>query len=401
MQWPTVRGVIASGVRTCALAARVSLALLTVGLAAAEQRLIIIGGTAAGNNNYQPYITTIEDLRASVSGDWTVDVYSYDNAVSGGHHLTRSNLEQLFTSLLRMKKGDKVLFAVVTHGAERGAGEKTHSVVLEDGVLWSLDRLSPLHEAFDKRGVQFAVIDFSCYSGVTQALQDDQDLCVITAATTSYVSASSEAKSLEFFDQGFVAGMNHENLHTLEDVFLYASYLNGRDYPQSSSLATPAHQFFEDFYLQNDPRGERRTPKLSDPNGSCPGCAAYDETEDLLRKFDKLTQLTDEPLLEPIRDQMRDALRAYAKVFWEVSKVAYQIKPRPGTPTIDTGYEDRSPQQLTALYQAYSNDLWLAGVRIYQLRAKFYYTFQTGSAAYSGRKALSRKNAACESFTVQ
>ena len=43
-----------------------------------------------------------------------------------------------------------------------------------------------------------------------------------------------------------------------------------------------------------------------------------------------------------------------------------------------------------------------AQTAIYQLHAKLYYTFQTGTTVYeSGRKALRRKNAACESFKVR
>ena len=164
------------------------------------------------------------ELSSSLSKSWTIDAYIYGKTFPAGAHGTkRSELLEMLTSLRNIKTG-KVLFVIEAHGVLRRQGEKTHSIDIENGIF-SLDTLEKPIQDLRRRGIQVALVDLTCYSGTTQALEDIRNLCIITDGTVNYVTASTDDEDLGFFDRAFVANARDEQLSSLEDLFLRAAYL--------------------------------------------------------------------------------------------------------------------------------------------------------------------------------
>ncbi len=93
---------------------------------------------------------------------------------------------------LNSKKITQVLFVIATHGLEQTQieGEQTHRIQLTDFNLkknMSLDILIPIRDLTEKQKVPMAILDHSCYSGVTLALSGP-NTCVVSASSSQDVS---------------------------------------------------------------------------------------------------------------------------------------------------------------------------------------------------------------------
>jgi len=180
--------------------------------------------------------------------------------------------------------------------------------------------------------------------------------------------------------------------------------LDKRDFPQSSSLTTPGEAFWTYFDRAFDPRSAERDRSLTSTKGACAICVIYDFKDEIVEQFDEATVVSDPTIsskIEPIRNDMHRALRAFAQIHSDLSRVAYQINPRRDVGQLQTGYESSSPSELKSNYQRLSRALFIASVPVFELRARFYYTIQTGSSDYESQlKALNRKNLACEDFKL-
>lgn len=147
-----------------------------------------------------------------------------------------------------LNSGDQFLILITTHGIKRKQGEKTHSVLLavpENDEL-SLDRLEPWLQQAEQKGASVAVVDTSCYSGATLALNIEG--CLISS------SLWDETGTMDFI----VAMWSELSDSNLENLFLQgrAKVENWNAIP---AISTPEGKYiqilqnqFENFLRESD-----------------------------------------------------------------------------------------------------------------------------------------------------
>jgi hypothetical protein len=121
----------------------------------------------------------------------------------------------------KIKRGEKLLICIDTHGAEKDASLLTHPIAMSGSALTdysslsgtqlgSLDQLSKLTKLAKEKGIKLGIIDFSCHSGNSLSLANE-NTCVISSSGTNHYGYSS-------FAEQFYANMDQGK--SLEDVFL-------------------------------------------------------------------------------------------------------------------------------------------------------------------------------------
>ena len=144
-----------------------------------------------------------------------------------GFTKTVENLEKQLAAK-SILEGSQVLFVIDSHGKSARKKELTHPVEAENHELVSLDRLKILRDKMKKAGVKFAIVDTSCYSGLTQSL-GDADTCVISTTTKGMPSVNIGA--INFYD-------HLKPGKSLEENFLLARINDiSPEFPQISSEA--------------------------------------------------------------------------------------------------------------------------------------------------------------------
>ncbi|OFZ20162.1 MAG: hypothetical protein A2X94_09660 [Bdellovibrionales bacterium GWB1_55_8] len=129
----------------------------------------------------------------------------------------------------KIKKGEQVLVALVSHGARREGDEAaTHGVSIGRQQLLQSRELIPLRDAAEKAGVRLAIIDQSCFSGDTLAIASDKT-CVVSATGEDVVSYPVESES---FWKNVNPGVS------LEEAFLRGR--SQRAYPSVPMISTAA-----------------------------------------------------------------------------------------------------------------------------------------------------------------
>lgn len=395
---------------------------------AEEKKVFILGGSDPGEvgnafkNSCLTFKTHLESL------GWASEVYfgKGDLDIPGSNAATAKNMAKLQNSLANVKSGQVLIF-VQAHGSMRHAtleqsdrgqvkrkhprntkdglagdpvAELTHSIGLEDGYLYSLDSLIIPITTLVHRGVHVALVDTSCYSGNSQALQVP-GLCTVSMAPNTYVSAITEDINHSFFDQVFVDVSPTGPTLSIEEQFLKARLFDRTNYPQISSFETPDLKFTDYFNMVYDPRGHGRAQWLTQPGGSCLHCATEDYGPSTLERFDEWTtgaHLWPEEShekLQAIRDNEKRILAAYFRTYQEVSKVALQINP-PRAPHVLTGYEGFSREDLIKRYNQLDALLFEYAVN---LREQDGFIYQELYAGRSGR--INRKNDYCAMFTLR
>jgi hypothetical protein len=138
-----------------------------------------------------------------------------------------------------IKSGDQLMIQINTHGALSKSEEGTHSIGTAEGITndlthlsgtktVSLDRLDNLSKLAKEKGIQLAILDFSCHSGSSLALQNS-NTCVITASGPQHYGFAEFGRS---FAQYMQKGRN------LEDVFLETLYQDTK--PSFPMISSPA-----------------------------------------------------------------------------------------------------------------------------------------------------------------
>jgi hypothetical protein len=257
--------------------------------------------------------------------------WKYDISFNGGHSYSESLRDQFFRGasskdnfteksydkLLskykddiksgKIKPGEKLLIIIDTHGADKetGSSELTHKIAvntrdLKSSETVSLDELKVLTKLAKEKGIKLGIVDFSCHSGHSLSLADE-NTCVITATGPKHFGYSS-------FSDNFVKEMKTGG--SLEDVFLrtrakekYASY---------PMISTPeAKNIYNDFYpalipylyyYDQNPSQEKMTKYLieaaNDPQ--CPRDAQMSELQKKIELLQK-TALKNIPEVETIK----------------------------------------------------------------------------------------------------
>ncbi len=118
-----------------------------------------------------------------------------------------------------LKAGEQLLLFIDSHGTAKQDGDITHKIALggdphsvdtkeEQSDLVSLDRLKKLSELALQKDIQLAIIDFSCKSGSTQNLSN-QNTCVISATGPEQLAFDTFS---DYFSQNLEKGKNLESL---------------------------------------------------------------------------------------------------------------------------------------------------------------------------------------------
>jgi len=192
---------------------------------------------------------------------WKTSNHSGDN--SSSEYLLKE-----LQSLIKNKsfsKGDQLLLTFNGHGSKQKGDQEGHSVSLSDGEF-DLDLLSPLIEELTQKGINVGFVDLSCFSGHSQKLFDDE-VCKVTLSSESYYG----------WDPGEDKGFIFDFLQNLPDkkqkISLETHFLNARkddlvlaNFPQISSIVTPAKDYFNAIFYSRDPLGTRNEERLASSN---------------------------------------------------------------------------------------------------------------------------------------
>lgn len=175
--------------------------LLAPALAWAKKEMIILGGGGDPPGQTTIFDQTLQNLGAfSLENNWNPSVV-FDGGHSATERLsklvggakaktaTTANMKQQIAELKariakgELTSGDQVMMTIATHGYPAEASVKSHGVSSTDG-MFNLDELASLRDLAEKKGVNLAILDFSCHSGNSLKLSSDKT-CVISAASTN------------------------------------------------------------------------------------------------------------------------------------------------------------------------------------------------------------------------
>lgn len=226
-----------------------SVAILTLSLNAwAKKEMLILGGGGEPAGN-----TTLFDKTLSSWGNFTKTAGWTPTVVFNGEHsntesiaksiagarsssATTANITRQLNALKQkilsgeLRSGDQLMITVLSHGLEKTGSEQTHWVEAADG-RFNLDRLKEIRDLAEKKGIQLAIMDDSCYSGYSLQLGTDKT-CVMTTGGTSLAYVNSG----QLFTQNLRPGMN------LEELFLGARLSKESAYPGAPQISTYAGQ---------------------------------------------------------------------------------------------------------------------------------------------------------------
>jgi hypothetical protein len=228
-------------------------------------RIALLAGASGETEEPNFFIEDLKAYREALVGrGWRVDsvVGSRGGLLPGSVPATNANLARgVRQALEAASPGQEVLLVFHSHGREQETywGQRSHSIVSEDKDAtggdpgFDLDTLEEGLMAARARGVKAALVDLSCYSGSTQALQGAA--CVVSLAAARYVSLCSGRPEERHFNAKFFELPPPGTAVSLEEQFLEARRQD-RDsinLPQISSIPTPAAAGWEAFLLGVDP----------------------------------------------------------------------------------------------------------------------------------------------------
>lgn len=165
--------------------------------------------------------------------------------------LTEKSFNAQVESLLKsidegkIKSGENILIQIMSHGAEKRSydGEETHRIAMASGTgvsdlqslsgaeTVSLDLLKKVAEKAKEKNIRLGILDFSCHSGSTLSLANE-NTCVITSTAPDLYGYGGEAS----FDSVFSKNMKPGK--TLEQVYIEAIESRSND-PEFPMISTP------------------------------------------------------------------------------------------------------------------------------------------------------------------
>lgn len=298
-----------------------ALVLLTINSAyAAERRLVMMGGGGEPKN----INTTIFDQSLN-----TLDGYLEKNkwgqvvlSFNGGHSQTEAIMNMKFADATtktnftpnnynaiiknyeeqikkgELKSGDQLLLMINTHGAKKGDDVDTHKIAVGAGAsqtnlndlggttLVSMDAMKNLAALAKEKGIKLAIVDFSCHSGNSLALANE-NTCVISSSGKNHFGYNT-------FSDNFIGKMKAGK--SLEDVFLDTrKSTTDNSYPMISSPEgeTINQEIYPNitpylYYYEEDSRIDKMTSYLLEASSNAGLCARQNQYEQLEKQLESL-----------------------------------------------------------------------------------------------------------------
>lgn len=159
-------------------------------------------------------------------------------------------------------KNDQTLILFQGHGMapSKRFPSASHFISAEFEEL-NLDSLVPYLNRMNAKGCKTALIDLSCYSGVTQNLKAElPNTCIGTLASRDYVSVCVDAGGASSFMKSFIQNIQNGKQPNLQQLFLSARYddKDNINLPELSSMSVPAQSGWDLFLKNTDPSGLNR-----------------------------------------------------------------------------------------------------------------------------------------------
>ena len=201
----------------------------------------------------------------------------------------------------QIKSGDKLLVMLNTHGGEKSKEYSTHSIATSGTILKnmsqvsgsgssSVDELKDLVDMAKARGIKLGIIDFSCHSGNSISLAND-NTCVISSSGAKHFGYT-------LFAEQFIGNMAKGK--SLEDIFLKVR--STYDLPSFPEISTNAgKKVSEDLYslfspyfdgVSADGKANKLTPYLQNIFDGSNLCSRENDFARLIAKMEQLKSIT-------------------------------------------------------------------------------------------------------------
>lgn len=298
--------------------------LLTANTALAERRLVMMGGGGEPRNlNKTIFDQTLNKLDGYLEKNkWGQVVISFN----GGHSETEAILSMRFSDATsksnfsknnynaiiksyetqirngELKAKDQLLIMIDSHGAMKTETDSTHQIAvgtassttnlndLEGSDLVSVDALKNLATLAQEKGIKLGIIDFSCHSGNSLALAND-NTCVISSSGKTHFGYSS-------FSDNFIGKMKSGK--SLEDVFLETrKSTTDNSFPMISGVEGEIinRDIYPNltpylYYYHEDSRLDKMTDYLLSASTNIGMCSRQNQYEELQKQLETLQATT-------------------------------------------------------------------------------------------------------------
>lgn len=235
----------------------------------------------------------------------------------------------------QIKAGDKILIYVDSHGAVRSDnGEVTHKISLGKSPLKnydrlgsdvvSLDALKNLSDLAAKTGVKLGILDFSCHSGSTIDLKNDNTCVISSTGPKHYGYGGSEAT----FGGQFVKKMQKGK--SLEEVYLSArSDFQDTSFPMISSpvgmeVHNELYQLITPYLYYFDETADKLKPHVLNTSTSkdiCMDKRNFQELEEIVDKAESLSSfLRDSQFSSSSARELKSNLKTYQRYIEDIKQ---------------------------------------------------------------------------------
>ncbi|WPU66323.1 hypothetical protein [Peredibacter starrii] len=204
----------------------------------------------------------------------------------------------------QITSGDQLMLVVTTHGSmKKRDDEKTHDVSVTGGAVQnfdtaegsrmvSMDKLENLVKLAEKRGVKLAIIDLSCHSGNTLAL-NRPNTCIISATGPNHYGYAGGGSGP--FTNSFIDSMKKGK--SLEEVFLNArNTFSDLSFPMISSpvgmdLNEEMYDNITPYLYRYDSNHDKFSPYVTNEASKGEACEEpknYQELTNLITQFEDI-----------------------------------------------------------------------------------------------------------------
>ncbi|WP_408095361.1 hypothetical protein ACJVC5_09980 [Peredibacter sp. HCB2-198] len=204
----------------------------------------------------------------------------------------------------QITSADQLMLIVSTHGSMKKTDkEKTHDVSVTGGAVQnfdtaegsrmvSMDKLQNLVNLAEKKGVKLAIIDLSCHSGNTLAL-NKPNTCIISATGPNHYGYAGNSPAP--FTNAFIDNMKKGK--SLEEVFLNArSSFNDLSFPMISSpvgmdLNNEMYDNITPYLYRYDANHDKFSPYVTAEAAKGEACEEpknYQELTNLIMQFENI-----------------------------------------------------------------------------------------------------------------